>query len=95
MTVVSFLSSRVEGEKKKSVRRYYPRACTALQALLKLLTKFDSFGDESDKNVWTSQPPVPTHSGGDDVNRHSCRRSKRTISCAPTEITGVDPPRTA
>jgi hypothetical protein len=44
MTVVSFLSSRVEGEKKNSVSAYYPRPCAALQALLKLLTKFDSFG---------------------------------------------------
>jgi hypothetical protein len=50
MTVVSFLSSRVEGREKLRPR-YYPRAWPALQALLKLLTNFDKIGDQSDKNV--------------------------------------------
>jgi len=49
MSVVSFLSSRVEGKKLRP--RYYPRAWAALQELLKLLTKFDRFDDQSDKNV--------------------------------------------
>jgi hypothetical protein len=71
MTVVSFLSSRVEGKKLRP--RYYPRAWAALQALLKRVTNFDSFDNQSDKNVGTPPAPVATHSGSYGVNRHSCR----------------------
>jgi len=72
MTVVSFLSSRVEGEeKKKCVRRYYPRACAALQALLAPLTNFDSSKCQSDKNVRSN--------GGADRRTFSGRSLERSF----------------